>query len=70
MFERYHRELLNFFDRAMDDRQRAADGVQQAYARVSTAQAIEVRSSAGPGSRAYSRPAITAPAAMASKPGR
>ncbi|MDC6166623.1 DUF3325 family protein [Paucibacter sp. XJ19-41] len=43
MFERYHRELLNFFARAMGDRERAADVVQEAYARVLATPAVQVR---------------------------
>lgn len=34
MFECYHRELLNLIARAMGDRQRDADVVQEAYVRV------------------------------------
>lgn len=34
MFERYYRELLAYFSRALNDREHAADVVQEAYARV------------------------------------
>lgn len=38
MLERYHRELLNFLDRALNDREAAADLTQESYVRVLAAQ--------------------------------
>lgn len=38
MFERYHRELLNFLRRQVPDRDTAADLVQESYARVLSVQ--------------------------------
>lgn len=40
MLARYHRELLNYFTRAMRDREHAADVVQEAYARALSLQQL------------------------------